>query len=344
MGRDSSRAEDQIGTRIELRLGDPADSELDRRRAQQVPEGKPGRGLSDDGLHMVIALPRLDGATQALIWPRPVRKWGRCCGTVIGEFTAPPIPLLPAHIDHHEMVERAVVGRAADILIGLEETELRALAIDFARQQHLLVVGDGECGKTAALRTICRELLRTTTAAQSQLFIVDFRRSLLGVVEPDSEHLGGYLASADAVDAVLPRLVDRLRSRVPPPDASPMQLRTRSWWSGPEIYVLIDDYDLVATDRSNPLMPIVEFVPRAKDLGLHLVVARRSGGAARAMFEPLLAGLRDAGCMALLMSGSPDEGLVIGSVRPAPMPPGRGTLITRQGNSQLVQVAWSPPP
>ncbi|MGH3850663.1 MAG: FtsK/SpoIIIE domain-containing protein, partial [Pseudonocardiaceae bacterium] len=52
---------DQIGTRIELRLGDPTDSELDRRRAQHVPKGEPGRGLSADGLHMVIALPRLDG-------------------------------------------------------------------------------------------------------------------------------------------------------------------------------------------------------------------------------------------------------------------------------------------
>src|SRR5262249_3242856 len=37
---------DQIGTRIELRLGDPADSEIDRKRAQQVPHERPGRGLS----------------------------------------------------------------------------------------------------------------------------------------------------------------------------------------------------------------------------------------------------------------------------------------------------------
>jgi DNA segregation ATPase FtsK/SpoIIIE, S-DNA-T family len=335
---------DQIGTRIELRLGDPADSELDRRRAQQVPEGKPGRGLSDDGLHMVIALPRLDGAESSFDLAEASAQVGEMLRAGHSDFTAPPIPLLPARVDHHSVVERAVAGREADILIGLEESELRAMAIDFAQQLHLLVVGDGECGKTAALRTICRELLRTTTAAQSQLFIVDFRRSLLGVVEPDSEHLGGYLASTAAADAALPRLADRLRRRVPPPDATPKQLRTRSWWSGPEIYVVIDDYDLVATDRSNPLMPLLEFLPQAKDLGLHLVVARRSGGAARAMFEPLLAGLRDAGCVALLMSGSPDEGLVIGSARPAPMPPGRGTLITRQGNSQLVQVAWSPPP
>ena len=91
-------------------------------------------------------------------------------------------------------------------------------------------------------------------------------------------------------------------------------------------------------------MPLLDFLPHARDLGLHLLVGRRSGGAARAMFEPLLAGLRDAGCMALVMSGSPDEGLVIGSVRQSPMPPGRGTLITRRGCPQLVQVAWSPPP
>jgi DNA segregation ATPase FtsK/SpoIIIE, S-DNA-T family len=323
---------DQIGTRIELRLGDPADSEFDRRRAQQVPEGNPGRGLSDDGLHMVIALPRLDSAGGEFLWDRN------------NEFTAPPIPLLPAHVDHHSVVERAGDGRGTDILIGLEESELRAIAIDFVQQQHLLVLGDGDCGKTTALRTICRELVRTTTAAQCQLFIVDFRRSLLDVVDPESGHLGGYLASVDAVDAVIPSLADWLRGRVPMSNVTSMQLRTRSWWSGPEIYVLIDDYDLVATDRGNPLMPLLEFLPQAEDLGLHVVLARRSGGAARAMFERLLAGLRDAGCMALLMSGTPDEGLAIGSVRQSPMPPGRGTLITRQGDSRQVQVAWSPPP
>ncbi|MBV8293345.1 MAG: type VII secretion protein EccCb, partial [Mycobacterium sp.] len=335
---------DQIGTRIELRLGDPADSELDRRRAQQVPEGQPGRGLSDDGLHMAIALPRVDGEGSSADLAEASVRLGQMLRGRHGGSAAPPIPLLPARVDHHSVVERVVDERAADILIGLEESELRPVAIDFAQHLHVLILGDGECGKTAALRIICRELLRTTTAAQSQLFIVDFRRSLLGVVEPESEHFGGHLASAEAVDAVLPRLADRLRGRVPSANATPIQMRTRSWWSGPEIYVVIDDYDLVATDRSNPLMPLLEFLPHAKDLGLHLVVARRSGGAGRAMFEPLLAGLRHAGCMALIMSGSPDEGVVIGSVRQSSMPPGRGTLITRQGNSQLVQVAWSPPP
>jgi DNA segregation ATPase FtsK/SpoIIIE, S-DNA-T family len=331
---------DQIGTRIELRLGDPADSELDRRRAAQVPEGRPGRGLSHDGLHMVVALPRLDGDESNSGLVDAVARVGEMLRCRHDEWTAPAIPVLPAQVDHHSVVERSDVLDAG-VLIGIEETELRPVAIDFVQQLHLLVLGDNECGKTATLRTVCRELVRTTTAAQCQLFIVDLRRSLLGVVEPESGQLGGYLASADEVREVIPHLTERLRRRMPPSNATLTQLRNRSWWSGPEIYVVIDDYDLVGTAGVNPLAPLLEVLPHARDVGLHLLLARRSGGAARAMFEPLLAGLRDAGCMTLLMSGSPDEGLTIGSVRQSPMPPGRGTLISRRGCPQLVQVAWS---
>jgi S-DNA-T family DNA segregation ATPase FtsK/SpoIIIE len=323
---------DQIGTRIELRLGDPADSELDRRRAQEVPEGEAGRGLSHDGLHMVIALPKLDNEDS---------NAGSCRRR--DDSIAPPIPLLPAQVDHCEVIERAGAAELRP-LIGLEESELCPVVIDFAQHLHLLILGDNESGKTATLRVICRELVRTTTAAQCQLFVVDVRRSLLGVVQSESGHLGRYLASADAVGEVVPRIIEQLRRRMPPWNATPLQLRERSWWSGPEIYIVIDDYDLVSTACGNPLGSLSEVLPHSRDLGLHLLVARRSSGAARAMFEPLLSGLRDAGSMTLLMSGNPDEGLTIGSVRASSMPPGRGTLVTRRGSPQLIQVGWSPPP
>jgi S-DNA-T family DNA segregation ATPase FtsK/SpoIIIE len=252
-----------------------------------------------------------------------------------GGWRAPSIALLPRQIDYTSLAGRVEGG----IVLGVEETELRLVAIDFTQQLHLLIVGDSECGKTATLRTVCRELLRTTNPDICQLIIVDVRRSLLDVVEPDPEQVGGYLASADAVGQAMPRLIEQLRGRMPPPDASPAQLRNRTWWSGPEIYVLVDDYELAGST----LAPLAEMLPHARDVGLHLLVARRSGGAARAMFEPLLAGLRDAGCPTLLMSGNPDDGLTIGSVRQSPMPPGRGTLITRRSEPQLVQIAWSPP-
>ena len=59
-------------------------------------------------------------------------------------------------------------------------------------------------------------------------------------------------------------------------------------------------------------------------------------GAARAMYKPLLAQLRDTGCMGLLMSGNPHEGQLIGACRPTPLPAGRGMLITRRAGAQLV--------
>jgi S-DNA-T family DNA segregation ATPase FtsK/SpoIIIE len=73
-------------------------------------------------------------------------------------------------------------------------------------------------------------------------------------------------------------------------------------------------------------------------------VARRSGGAGHGRFEPLLAGLRDFGCMTLMMRGCADEGAPFGSGRPMRLPPGRGVLISRAGHEQLVQVAWNPSP
>ncbi|OBI46714.1 type VII secretion protein EccCb [Mycobacterium sp. E796] len=309
---------DQIATRIELRLGDPADSEIDRKRARDVPHDRPGRGLSRDGLHMLIALPT-----------------DRVCH---GQSAAPPIPLLPTHVDHEAVVSRA----RARVVLGLEERRLQPVPIDFELHPHLLVLGDNECGKTATLRTLCREIIRTNSAAEARLLIVDFRRSLLGVVE--SEHLAGYAVSSSALSGVLPGLLDVLARRMPASDVSQAQLRARSWWSGPDIYLVLDDYDLIANPGGNPLEAVAEYLPYARDIGLHLVVARRSAGAERALFEPLLAGLRDLGCMTLMMSRRPDEGARWGSGRPVRLPAGRGVLTTRPGDEQLVQVAWSPPP
>ncbi|GLD37974.1 type VII secretion protein EccC [Mycobacterium kiyosense] len=312
---------DQLGTRIELRLGDPADSEFDRSQARNVPAHRPGRGLTHDGAHVIVALPGLDGFE--------LRR---------GTTVAPPIPLLPNIFGYDAMA----AGDTRGILLGLEERSLQPLAVDFERNRHLLILGDNGCGKTSALRTLCREILRTNTAAQAQLFLVDFRRTLLGVV--DTEHLGSHAMSPASLGTMLPVLVDALRARMPGADVTQAQLRSRSWWTGPAIYLVVDDYDLAAGAASgNQLSELLEYLPYATDLGLHVIAARRSGGAARALFEPLLATLRDLGCMTLMMSGRPDDGPLLGPKPPVPLPPGRGILTTRPGVAQRVQVAWSPP-
>ncbi len=244
----------------------------------------------------------------------------------------------------HDAVIAACSGQGTEgrVLLGLSEDELRPIALDFAEQPHLIVLGEAECGKTAVLRMLCREIVRTNDANSAQLLLVDFRRTLLGVVETD--HLTGYAISAAALTSQLSALLDRLQARMPGDGVTQHQLRTRSWWSGPELYVVVDDYDLVAGATGNPLTALLDYLPHAKDVGLHVVVARRSGGAARAMFDPVLARLRDLGSMGLMMSANPDEGVLLGSVRPSSLPPGRAALINRVHPGLLVQVAWTDPP
>jgi S-DNA-T family DNA segregation ATPase FtsK/SpoIIIE len=205
-----------------------------------------------------------------------------------------------------------------------------------------VVLGETECGKTSTLRTLCRELVRSSDASNTQILIVDPRRSLLGVVE--SDHLVGYAMSAAAAETHVANLTRSLQVRMPGVEVTQRQLRDRSWWSGPEMYVIVDDYDLVAESTANPFTALLDLLPHARDLGLHVVVARRSGGAARAMFDPFLARLRDLGCMGLTMSAGPDDGVLLGTVRPTTQPPGRGTLTRRGQPNQVVQVSWTDSP
>lgn len=309
---------DLIGTRIELRLGDPAESELDRRQAQRVPRDRPGRGLTRDGMHMLVARPQ---GCEPLRHP--------------GGVVAAPIQPLPTRVDRAGLV--TTVGTAP--ALGIDERALEVAAVDFQRQPHLIILGDNECGKTSVLRTLCRELVRANTTEQARLLVVDYRRGLLDAVPP--EHLAGYAVSAAALTALLPGWIEMLAGRMPGADVSVQRLRDRSWWSGPHLYVVVDDYDLVAAAAGNPLVPLLDYLPHAGDLGLHLVVARRSGGVARSMYEPMLATLQDLGAMRLMMSTDPAD-CPPGPARPRVLPPGRGTLITRADGERLIQVAWEP--
>jgi len=208
-------------------------------------------------------------------------------------------------------------------------------------EPHLLVFGDGQSGKSSLLRGLAREIMRTRTPQQAQLVVVDYRRALLGEV-PD-EYLLNYLTAANQAVPALRDLATYLENRIPGPDVTPEQLRNRSWWTGAEVFVLVDDYDLVATQQSSPVTALQPLLAQARDVGLHVTVARRSGGASRSLYEPVIQSLRDLAMPGLMLSGSPDEGPLLGNLRPVPAPPGRGRLVTRERGVEVVQVAWTDP-
>lgn len=332
---------DIFGTKLELKLGDAMDSEVDRKVQALVPAGRPGRGLVPGKLHFLGALPRVDGDPAAATLGDGVENLIARSRAAWQGPTGPKLRLLPERIELETVREQAKQMGLDDrlLLLGINEKELAPVALDPDTEPHLLVFGDGQSGKSALLRAQLREIMRTRTPKEAQIVVIDYRRALLG--EVGEEYLLNYLTSATQAEPAIRDLAAYLQNRLPGPDVTPEQLRARSWWTGAEVFVVVDDYDLVATQQSSPLQPLVPLLAQSRDTGLHLTVTRRSGGASRALYEPVIQTLRDLAMPGMLLSGSPDEGFLIGKLRPVPAPAGRGRIVTRDAGTQTVQLAWT---
>ncbi|UMP02137.1 type VII secretion protein EccCa [Amycolatopsis sp. EV170708-02-1] len=332
---------DMIGTRFELRLGDPSESDIDRRVAVNVPAGRPGRGLTRDKLHLLTGLPRIDGSSNPDDVAAGVADAVAKIKAAWKGRPAPQVRLLPEMVTYDEVLAIDSKRNTKLVPIGVNEEDLQPIYLDFAADSHFYAFADGESGKTNLLRQITRGITERYTTQEAVIILVDYRRTMLGFVGGDQ--LLGYAVSAAQLDSMVKDVHGSMTRRLPGPDVTQEQLKTRSWWTGPELFIIVDDYDLVATQTSNPLKPLAEFLAQAKDVGLHIVVVRRSGGASRAMFDPILGKLREIAAPGMVMNGSRDEGNLVANVKPSQMPPGRGNLVTRKHGKQLMQVSWIQP-
>jgi len=332
---------DLLGTRFELRLGDPSESEVDRRVAVNVPEGHPGRGLSRDKLHFLVGLPRVDGSSNDQDVAGGVQDAIAKINAAWRGRRAPQVRLLPEQMPYEDLLAQDANRGTKLVPIGVNEDDLAPVYLDFDADPHFYALMDGESGKTNLLRTIVQGITDRYTKKEALILLIDYRRTMLGFVKTDQ--LLGYAVSNQQLQGMIKEITGSMRKRLPGPDVTQEQLRNRSWWKGPELFVICDDYDLVCPQGNVPLSPLSEFIPQAKDVGLHIIAVRRTGGAGRAMYDPVMGKLKEIATPGLQGSGSRDEGQLIGNVRPSAMPPGRGVLVTRKAGQQLIQVGWIAP-
>ncbi|MFC7589991.1 type VII secretion protein EccCb [Nonomuraea antimicrobica] len=331
---------DLFGTRIELKLGDSYESEVNRKKSLAVPEGVPGRGLTRDGLHFLGALPRIDGVQDAEDLATGVQA---LVSAVRESWQGPPakaVRLLPSVLPAASLPGAEETGKSR-IAIGVDEATLSPVFIDFEADPHFVVVGDTESGKSNMLKIIAESIAARYEPSEAMMIMIDYRRSLLDTAVGDNRI--GYAASGAAALELVKDARNALLKRLPPANLTPEQLRARDWWKGSDLYFVVDDYDLVATSN-NPLLPLVELLPQARDIGLHLVLSRAMGGLGRAMFEPVIQRIKDMASPAVILSGNRDEGFLFGNVRAMPQPPGRGFVVDRKYGSRLAQTAFWPPP
>ncbi len=328
----SSAVRDQIGTRLELRMGDPMDSQIDSRKAATVPRS-PGRGLTSDKLHYLAALPRIDGVEDAEDLAEGVAGLVASIAESWTGPVAPQVRMLPARLPLTELPPPPA-QRPLRIAIGLDENELEPVWHDFSETPHLLVVGDDECGKTNLLRVVAKGITDRYTPAEARIMVVDYRRELVAAVP--EEYRIGHAVSSDILKELIDGAAQAVRGRLPGEDVSPARMKLCDWWTGPRLFVLVDDYDMIGSGpMTQPFAPLLDQLALGWEVGLHIVAARSSAGAGRGLGEPMLRKLQELNTPALLMSCPPSEGFLFGSVKGRELIPGRALRIARRKSVQV---------
>jgi DNA segregation ATPase FtsK/SpoIIIE, S-DNA-T family len=329
-----------FGTRLELRLNDPGDSATDRRLAATLRDDQPGRVLTDAKLFAQTALPRIDGVADAAAIGEVVAQLGRAARSAWPGEPAPRVRVLPARLGADALPGPREAPRR--VAVGVDETTLQPLFLDlFEADQHLLVLGDGECGKTNLLRLVAAGLAARFGDEQLVFAVMDPRRGLRDAVP--ERLLGGYAGNGKVCGGLAAGIAKELDKRMPEEVADSQALSDGGWFRGPRIVVLVDDYDMLTAAGQQPLAPFLPYVPSARDIGLHFVVARRVGGASRALYDPFLQALRESGTSGLVMAGDRGEGQLFPGVYAGAQPAGRGWWVRRGEPSRLVQTAVAEP-
>ncbi|CAM5237014.1 ESX secretion system protein EccC [Streptomyces violarus] len=268
-----------FGTRIELRLNDPADSSIDRKLSETLAPGTPGRVLTDGKLFAQVALPRIDNRPTAGDLGPALEHAARTIRASWHGEVAPAVRVLPTRLSSAKLP--GPVAEPATVPVGLDQETLAPVLLDlFGTDQHLLVLGDNECGKTNLLKLIATQLVRRYSDKELVFGVYDPRRGLRGVVpEP---YRGGYAHNAKLAGALSTGIAAELEKRLPETADPDAPTTTEPAFTGPRIVILVDDYDILTAAGQQPLAPFLPYVSSAQDIGLHFVVARRTAGASTA--------------------------------------------------------------
>jgi S-DNA-T family DNA segregation ATPase FtsK/SpoIIIE len=325
-----ARAAQQVAfaNRIELRITEPSESSIDGKVARTLPSDTPGRALNTEKLIGQVALPRLDSL------PDPTGSaLTEAATTVRSAWTGPlppPVRVLPAVLRTSDLTDAAAAPGA--VAFGRFESDFTPAVLDvFGRDQHLLALGDSGTGKTNLLRLLADGLVAQYSPDELVFAVFDPRHGLAGAV-PEA-YRGGYAPNSTLAQQLAAAVAKELESRDPARGGG-----------APKIVLLIDDYDVLAASATQPLGPFVPYLAAGRDLGLHVLMTRRVMGASRGLYEPFTLGVRESGCLGLLMSGDRTEGQLFAGVRPATMPVGRAQYVRPGEQARTVQTAYLDPP
>jgi type VII secretion protein EccCb len=343
-----SRIRDYLGTKIEFRLGDVNETQIDR-ITREIPMNRPGRAVSTEKHHLMIGVPRLDGVHSA---EGLVPAMTAAVKEIAARHTdeAPPVRVLPSRIHLHE-IDPNPPGPESDyrtrwtIPVGVRESDLTVAHNHMYNSPHHLIFGAAKSGKTTIAHAIARAICARNSPQQVRFMVADYRSGLLEAV-PETHLLpaGGINRNHATLEESIKALVANLSKRLPPTDLTPSQLRQRSWWSGPDVVLLVDDWHMItaASAMMSPMAALTPLLPAAADIGLHLVVTCQMSQASRATMDKFVGAAYGAGTPTMFLSGEkqdfPSREIIVKK-----RPPGQAFYVTPDVK-EVIQAAYVDPP
>ncbi|KJL47705.1 ESX-1 secretion system protein EccCb1 [Microbacterium hydrocarbonoxydans] len=319
-----------FGTKIEMRLNDAGDSQVDRSLARTIRAAAPGRALSDNGLIGQVALPVLEAADEGELGDAVETLGHRVAASWSGPSAA-PIRLLPQDLDPDQLPE--AVDEPDSVPFGLRQDTMEPAFWEFTRSdQHLLVFGDARSGKSSTLRMIVAGLIERFTPDELAIAIVD-SRGHVGETIPDA-YLAAHARTTAQTSGLASSIATELSRR---PSLDPAALAV-----APRVVLIVDDHDIMSAGGIEHLTALAAHLPTARDTRFHIILSRPVAGSVRAMYSPFLQGIRDTGGALLLLSGDRSEGQILPRVHAERFPPGRGRYVRRGESPHVVQVAHMP--
>lgn len=343
-----SRVRDYLGTKVEFRLGDVNETQIDR-MTRDIPANRPGRAITMEKHHLMIGVPRLDGVhSGADLVPAITAAVDHIASLHTDE--APQVRVLPSRV-YLKQLDPNPPGPDADyrtrwmIPLGVRESDLSVSYTDMQRTPHVLIFGAPKSGKTRIAHAITQAICLRNNRDQVRFMVGDFRSGLLDAI-PESHLLaaGAINRNAAALDESVKALAVLLQQRLPPADLTTTQLRARSWWSGPDIVLLVDDWHMVVAAAGGlpPMAPLWPLLPAAADIGLHLVVTCQMSQAQRATMDRFVGAAYGAGTPTLFLSGDKTE-FPSSAFKLKRRPPGQALLVSPDAK-EVIQAAYVDPP
>jgi len=345
--------------RIGLRLVEYTDSLIlvGKNDASHIDPALPGRGYKRgktlEEVHIALPVPGEDDDEQTSQLDILVASFLRD-GKITKATQAPSIRLLPEYVRADYFLMDAVSGKGAkgnivdsvapsqalSIRVGMEDFTLRPIALDLnSDTPHALVAGGPGSGRTTVLQT-CLLMLATPTNRHAQVILVDFRRG--SRLMRRLPNVCMYADTEERLNQVMMKLKEELQKRSVQlrEELEQMQddLNMVLGASMTPLVLVIDDYEQISVLSRNPFNDLKEFMPQARDLHFHIIVAGPPSDLMRS--DPLLTSVRTAR-LGIVLGGDPNDPQVLG-VRMSDMAPGRGHLV-RRNQKYLVQLAHLAP-